>query len=140
MKKILLLLCLTSLPGVLRAAAPAPAAAPASGVKLARQSTFTGANSRNPFWPIGWVKPAARGEAAAVAAPAITPSVFTLTSVTMGAGGRFAILNSKVVQEGQQIGLQIGSQIYQVTVRAIEDGQIVLTSQGGEIVVPLRRH
>lgn len=57
----------------------------------------------------------------------------------MGAGGRYAILNSKVVQEGQQIGLQIGSQIYQVTVRAIEDGQIVLTSQGGDIVVPLRR-
>lgn len=47
MKKILLLLCLTSLPGVVRAAAPAPAAAPA--IKLARESAFTGANSRNPF-------------------------------------------------------------------------------------------
>ena len=57
----------------------------------------------------------------------------------MGAGGRFAILNGKVVQEGQQIGLQVGSQVYQVTVRAIEDGQVVLTSQGGEIIVPLRR-
>lgn len=137
MKKILLLLCLTTLSGALRAAAPVPVA-PAT-IELKAQSTFEGASTRNPFWPIGWVKPAAKGEVAQVAGPAISPSAFTLTSVTMGAGGRFAILNGKVVQEGQQIGLQSGGQIYQITVRAIEDGQVVLTSQGGEILVPLRR-
>ncbi len=138
MKKILLLLCLTSLSDAWGAATFPPAVTPA--IELKQQSVFPDAKARNPFWPIGWTKPAAvKGEADTGAAPALNPSSFTLSSVTMGAGARFAILNGKVVQEGQQIGLQFGSQIYQVTVRAIEDGQVVLTSQGGEIVVPLRR-
>lgn len=138
MKKILVLLCLTSLPGTWCASAAAPAATPA--VQLKQQSVFPDTKARNPFWPIGWTKPnAVKGETATVAAPSITPSSFTLSSVTTGAGMRFAILNGKVVQEGQQIGLQFGSQLYQVTVRAIEDGQVVLTSQGAEIIVPLRR-
>lgn len=138
MKKIALLLCLTSLPHAWGAAPSGPATTPA--IELKQQSVFPDARARNPFWPIGWTKPpAVKGETDAVAAPALNPSSFTLSSVTMGAGPRFAILNGKVVQEGQQIGLQFGSQIYQVTVRAIEDGQVVLTSQGGEIIVPLRR-
>jgi hypothetical protein len=137
MKKLLLALCLTSLSAALGAEATAPAKTAA--VTLKQESVFKCSNERNPFWPIGWVKPTAHGETAAVAQPAITPSAFTLTSVTMGAGGRFAILNGKVVEEGQKIGLQVGSQVYQATVRAIEDGQVILTSQGGEILVPLRR-
>ena len=139
MKKTAILVCLTTLPAIAwGAAAPAPAATPA--VTLKQQSSFPDAKVRNPFWPIGWTKPAAVTGAPAVAAPALSPASFTLSSVTMGAGARFAILNGKVVQEGQQIGLQFGSQLYQVTVRAIEDGQVILTSQGGEIIVPLRRH
>lgn len=139
MKKTALLVCLTSLPAVVwGAAAPAPSAPPA--ITLKQQSIFPDAKVRNPFWPIGWTKPAAVSGEPAVAAPALSPAAFTLSSVTTGAGARFAILNGKVVQEGQQIGLQFGSQLYQVTVRAIEDGQVILTSQGGEIIVPLRRH
>jgi hypothetical protein len=57
----------------------------------------------------------------------------------MGAGARFAILNGKIMQEGQQFGLQFGNQIYQVTLRSIEDGQVVLLYQDAEIIVPLRR-
>ena len=57
----------------------------------------------------------------------------------MGAGTHFAILNGKIMQEGQQFGLQFGNQIYQVTLRSIEDGQVVLVYQDGEIIVPLRR-
>jgi len=45
----------------------------------------------------------------------------------MGTGTRFAILNGKIMQEGQQFGLQFGNQVYQVTLRSIEDGQVVLT-------------
>jgi hypothetical protein len=71
--------------------------------------------------------------------PLISPNSFALTSVTMGSGQRFAILNGKVVQEGQQFGLQMGPQVYQVTVQAIEDGQVILTYKGGQVVVPLRR-
>ena len=43
------------------------------------------------------------------------------------------------MQEGQQFGLQIGTQIYQVMVKRIEDGQVILTRNNEEIVVPLRR-
>ena len=57
----------------------------------------------------------------------------------MGSGTRFAILNGKIMQEGQQFGLQFGNQVYQVTLRSIEDGQVVLLYQDAEIIVPLRR-
>jgi hypothetical protein len=57
----------------------------------------------------------------------------------MGTGPHFAILNGKIMQEGQQFGLQIGNQIYQVSLRSIEDGRVILTYQDSEIVVLLRR-
>ncbi len=57
----------------------------------------------------------------------------------MGAGPHFAILNGKIMQEGQQFGLQFGNQVYQVTLRSIEDGQVILVYQDSEIMVPLRR-
>jgi hypothetical protein len=57
----------------------------------------------------------------------------------MGTGQHFAILNGKVMQEGQQFGLKFGNQVCQVTLRTIQDGQVVLVYQDAEIVVPLRR-
>ena len=134
MKTILTVFCLTSLLCVARAEKKA-----APAIALKRNSTFETKDARDPFWPIGWTKPNPKN-ASGVATPLISPASFTLTSVTMGAGARFAILNGKVMQEGQQFGLQFGSQIYQVTVRAIQDGQVVLAYDGGEIIVPLRRH
>jgi hypothetical protein len=41
--------------------------------------------------------------------------------------------------EGQQFGLQLGNQIYQITVKAINDGHVVLLRHDQEIIVPLRR-
>ena len=87
---------------------------------------------------IGWRKPGPK-IANTAAGPALTADVFSLTSVTMGFGAQFAILNGKVMQEGQQFGLQFGNQVYEITLRSIEDGQVVLIYQGSEIVVPLRR-
>ena len=91
-----------------------------------------------PFWPIGWKKP---GPKAATTGPGpdLTPGSFSLTSVTTGTGPHFAILNGKVMQEGQQFGLQFGNQVYNLTVKSIEDGQVVLAYQDTEIVVPLHR-
>ena len=57
----------------------------------------------------------------------------------MGAGARYAILNGKIIQEGQQFGLQFGKNVYHVTLRAIQDGKVILDYQGSEIAVPLRR-
>jgi hypothetical protein len=120
-----------------------PAASPAAPsvplVEEKTKSTFEmDANQRNPFWPIGW-KPVAKGNNDAVAGPTIPPSAFLVSSVTLGASERFAIINGRVMKEGQQFGLQMGSQTYQITVKAIEDGQVVLMRRDEEIVVPLRR-
>jgi hypothetical protein len=120
----------------LNAAAEAP---PALEVK--NKSTFKMDNgSRSPFWPIGW-KPAAKIKHtdADQAGPDIPPTAFSVSSITLGAGGHFAIINGKIMQEGQQFGLQIGTQTYQLTVKAIEDGQVILSRRDHEIAIPLRR-
>ncbi len=141
MKRFLFAFCLTTaLVSAARASENTPAADPAPAtIKLAHMSSFTASNTRNPFWPIGWTKPNPTNPNATEVAPLITPAAFSLTSVATGATERFAILNGKVVQEGGQFALAIGSQSYQMTVQAIEDGQVILAYSGGQVVVPLRR-
>lgn len=102
------------------------------------KSTFTlDANERNPFWPIGW-KPAVK-VGPETAGPDISPTVFLVSSITLGESDRFAIINGKAMKEGQQFGLQIGNQTYQVTLKEIQDGKVVLIRRNQEIVVPLHR-
>jgi hypothetical protein len=133
MKNLLIAFCLTSvLIGSARAGEDAPT------LELKHKSSFDAADVRDPFWPIGWKKPGPKNPNSE-AGPDLTPASFSLTSVTMGTGPHFAILNGKPMQEGQQFGLQLGTQVYQVTLRSIEDGQVVLLYQDAEIVVPLRR-
>ena len=134
MKSLLLAFCLTSL--LLTAAR---AEEKVTTIELKHKSTFDAApNDRDPFWPIGWKKPGPKIATTGVG-PDLTASSFSLTSVTMGLGQRFAILNGKAMQEGQKFGLQFGGQVYQVTLRSIEDGQVILVYGDNEIVVPLRR-
>jgi hypothetical protein len=133
MKNLLLAFCLTSLLlGAVRAEESVPT------IELKHKSSFDATDARDPFWPIGWKRPGPKS-ASSEAGPDLSPASFSLTSVTMGTGTRFAILNGKIMQEGQQFGLQFGNQVYQVTLRSIEDGQVVLTYQDAEIIVPLRR-
>jgi hypothetical protein len=123
------------------ASAQAPAGAPASPLEFKNKSSFVVDNTRNPFWPIGW-KPAARTSDANTtehSGPEIAPSAFLVTSITLGHTNRFAIVNGKIMQEGQQFGLQMGSQTYQITVKAIQDGRVVFARRDQEIVAPLRR-
>ena len=122
-------------------AAHAAVAADASAIELKNKSSFAmEASGRNPFWPIGW-RPSPKTEAAAAehAGPEIPPNAFVLSSVTLDNGTRFAIINGKPMQEGQVFGLQMGTQTYQLTVKTIEDGRVVLSRRDQEIVVPLRR-
>ena len=110
-------------------------------VRAKTQSSFTlENNSRNPFWPIGW-KPVTkvRDNSAERAGPDILPGAFAVTSITLDPGAHFAIINGKTMTEGQQFGLQLGTQTYQLTVKAIQDGQVVLMRRDQEIIVPLRR-
>ena len=120
--------------------ASAPEAAPT--LELKNKSSFTlEETSRNPFWPIGW-KPApkqATSSSTEHVGPEISPNSFLVSSITVDVGGRFAIINGKAMGEGQVFGLQLGGQTYQITVKAIQDGQVILTRRGEEIAVPLRR-
>jgi len=109
-------------------------------IELKNKSSFTmDASGRNPFWPIGW-KPVARTQNTVEhVGPDILPSAFVVSSITVDNGTRFAIINGKPMQEGQVFGLQLGNQTYQLTVKKIEDGQVILAMRDQEIAVPLRR-
>lgn len=110
-----------------------------AAIELTNKSAFTmEASGRNPFWPIGW-KPVARASTNEHSGPEIQPSAFVVSSITVDRGGRFAIINGKAMQVGQQFGLQLGNQTYQLTVKAIEDGRVILARRDEEIIVPLRR-
>ncbi len=108
-------------------------------INLKNKSAFTlDASGRNPFWPIGW-KPVAKANTTGHVGPEIQSSAFVVSSITLDKGGRFAIINGKAMQAGQQFGLQRGTQTYQITVKAIEDGRVILARRDEEIIVPLRR-
>lgn len=110
-------------------------------IEVKNKSSFTmDAASRNPFWPIGW-KPTTKLSAGGMdqGGADIPASAFSLSTITLDRGMRFAIINGKSMQEGQQFGLQLGTQIYQVTLKRIEDGRVILARHDQEIVVPLRR-
>ena len=116
-------------------------AAEAPRLDIKNKSSFKMDNgSRNPFWPIGW-KPTAKIAQTGVehAGPDIPLNAFVVSSITLGQGGHFAIINGKIMKEGQQFGLQLGNQTYQMTIKTITDGQVVLSRRDQEIVVPLRR-
>jgi hypothetical protein len=110
-------------------------------IELKHKSSFNvEANERNPFWPIGW-KPAPKiaKTGAEHAGPAIPPSSFVVSSITLDPKAHYAIINGRTMGEGQQFGLQLGTRIYQITVKAINDGHVVLLSRDQEITVALRR-
>lgn len=118
-----------------QAAAPPPPPA----FELKNKSSFaTEQVARNPFWPIGFV-PTTRSESVERVGPEIPVTAFNVSSITMDPVTRLAIINGKIMAEGQQFGLQLGSQTYHLTVKAIKDGQVVLLRRDQEIVVPLTR-
>ena len=111
-----------------------------AAIELKNKSAFTmEASGRNPFWPIGW-KPVAQEPArTSTPGPKSIPRPLSSVRSRVDKGGRFAIINGKAMQVGQQFGLQLGNQTYQITVKAIEDGQVILSRRDEEIIVPLRR-
>lgn len=111
----------------------------AAEIELKTKSAFSmEASGRNPFWPIGW-KPVAKISTTDSGGAEIQPAAFVVSSITFDRGARFAIINGKTMQEGQQFGLQLGNQTYQLTVKVIEDGRVILARRDQEITVLLRR-
>jgi hypothetical protein len=131
---------LLTLAGLMFLVVPIARADEQGAIELKNKSSFTmDASGRNPFWPIGW-KPVARTQNTTEhTGPEILPTAFVVTSITVDNGARFAIINGKAMQEGQVFGLQLGNQTYQLTVKKIEDGQVILARRDQEIIVPLRR-
>ncbi|HXY60767.1 MAG TPA: hypothetical protein VEH26_04080 [Chthoniobacterales bacterium] len=110
-----------------------------SKITVKNKSSFEAeAGTRNPFWPIGF-KPKARIGGSGDSEGEVPPTAFLVSTITLDTVTHFAIINGKTMVEGQQFGLQVGSQIYQVTVKRIEDGKVILSRHDEEIVVPLRR-
>lgn len=117
-----------------------PPAPPPQAIEIKNKSSFKMDGGRNPFWPIGW-KPSGitTNSEAAAAGSDIPASSFVLTSIAIEKNARFAIINGKIIQEGQQFGLQMGTSTYQLTLKKISDGSVTLGRRDQEIVVPLRR-
>jgi hypothetical protein len=108
-------------------------------IKLKHKSSFNfESGERNPFWPIGW-KPAPKLAKNEHAGPAVPASAFVVSTIVLDPKARYAIINGRVMGEGQQFGLQIGSTVHQITVKSVEDGHVVLVRGDQEIVVALRR-
>ena len=111
-------------------------------LELKNKSSFEmDENSRNPFWPIGW-KPAAKMTATRQRhrRPRNSPQRFPrqLHHRRYQADASPSSTAASCT-EGQQFGLQMGNQTYQITVKAIQDGQVILLRRDQEIAVPLRR-
>jgi hypothetical protein len=125
---------------VLSASVGARAGAPGEITTRSESSFKLDASSRNPFWPIGW-KPSARfsGKGGGGQIGDIPASAFVVSSITIDSTGRFAIINGKTMKEGQQFGLKLGAQTYQLTIKKVEDGRVILAQQDQELPVPLRR-
>ena len=117
-----------------------PADAPAPAIALKNKSAFKlDPGTRNPFWPISYKPTGHVGANGGTDQGEVPPGAFLVSSITLDGATRFAIINGKTMSEGQQFGLQVGTQIYQVTVKRIEDGRVILGRRDEEILVPLRR-
>ena len=108
-------------------------------IVLKSKSSFNlDAGTRSPFWPISW-KPTGRVASGGTDQGEVPPGAFVVSTITLDGATKFAIINGKSMSEGQQFGLQVGTQVYQVMVKRIEDGRVILGRRDEEIVVPLRR-
>jgi hypothetical protein len=109
-------------------------------IETKKKSSFAmNMDARNPFWPIGWKPTGKLSAGGGDQGGDIPASAFLVTTITLDQGTHFAIINGKSMQEGQQFGLQLGTQMYQVLLKRIEDGRVILSRHDQEIVVPLRR-
>ena len=111
----------------------------ASPIAVKNKSAFNiDAGIRSPFWPLSW-KPTGKVASGGTDQGEVPAGAFVVSTITLDGAARFAIINGKSMAEGQQFGLQVGTQVYQVMVKKIEDGRVILGRRDEEIVVPLRR-
>jgi hypothetical protein len=149
MKRSCLLLVIALLPvGALQAQTPGPTApapappgppAPAAPreTKVVNRSSFDpeGPTKRNPFLPIGYVRPVQ--EAPREVVLDVRPEMFSITAILLG-DPPLAIINGKDRGVGDRIPLNASGTEF-VLVRRISDGEVVMDYRGRTIVVPAGR-
>ena len=119
---------------------------PVARYELKNRSNFRiDADSRAPFWPIGWKKPKVAGAAGtteiiAVEAPRIQLQAghFSVTSILSG-NPPLATINGRSFEEGELLPVMYGTERLRVVVRAIRDGAVWLEHEGHQIMVPINR-
>ena len=123
-----------------RANAQAPASVSGKEYALKNVSSFNAppTESRNPFWPIGWVPTAPVPVAAQNVAPVVEVRAdqFTVTSISVDAPA-LAVINGQTRGVGERIlvpGGAAGAQTF-VTVKKITDGMVTLDYKGKELLV-----
>jgi hypothetical protein len=136
MNKICFVICIS----IFAASAALRADEPVAITVKNKSSFSVDGGTRSPFWPISW-KPAGKvaSGSGGTNQGEVPPGALVVSTITVDGATHFAIINGKSMQEGQQFGLQVGTQVYQVTVKRIEDGRVILGRHDEEIVVPLRR-
>ncbi len=120
------------------APAPVPPPSPVSkDIKLQNRSTFNPdlASKRSPFLPMGYKKAVVEGPKEVVLN--VTAEMFTVSAILLGSPP-LSIINGRDRGIGDRIGLNPAGTEF-VTVKRIEDGQVILLYKGRDIVVPSGR-
>jgi hypothetical protein len=111
----------------------------ASGFELKNRSEFKStAVKRDPFWPIGFVKPSDSPNVGADPTADFRPENFKLTSVMLG-DPALVVLNGVEFAEGEVKPVRVGLQKLNITLLNVMDGAVRLQHRGQIIVVELKR-
>jgi len=123
------------------APSPSPSSQPIAGYIVKTRSHFNPPpGTRNPFWPIGWVKPSPLAPGPVqVRQPLldVSPDLFHVSSIALG-DTKIAVINGRLFAEGDPIVVRVGDADARLTVFRIRDGVVLLNFRGREVKVPLR--
>lgn len=126
-------------------AAPAPAAPAAkpAGRELATRSTFQAPaadapGARNPFLPIGYVRPAPTAVATKETVLEVKPEQFVVTSYSLEPPP-LAVINGRTYSIGEKVPAGDKDPSQFVTVRQIRDGEVILDYRGRLLVCKSQR-
>lgn len=112
-----------------------------TGFKLKHRSSFSVSVTRNPFWPIGWVKGADVTPGTGVAQEQqdadIRPESFNVSSISISTVPE-AIINGKIYAEGDVINAIYAGQKVKLVLLAVNDGSVVIQYGARKITVQVK--
>lgn len=140
-------LCAQEAPATAAPAAPATEPVATAGYKLKNRSAYTlPAETRSPFWPLGWRKVAGVQNQETVYVK-LDPNQFVVSAILLGPPS-LAVINGKHYEEGEYLRMPRPqtaeaaaalAKMPRIRVARIVDGSVMLDSGGQQVMVPLRR-